>query len=293
LFLRRERGKQVKKLFVLVLAAFFLVSMFSISHARVLVKDSSVVKVNEDINAGQNLSLKDLVAINGNINVKGDIGGDVVAVLGSVHLFPTARVAGDVTAVGGSVVKDEGAKINGRITEIAIGKEGEKMAGAYAPLIATAGIGGFLVLKTLMFLGFIGLSMIIVSFMTKQIGVISSKIEKQWLKTFLWGLLGYILICPLAILLAITIVGIPLIVVELVLISIAVSMGYIAASQLIGKKFTKTIRKPNQPMIVEVIWGLLILFLVDLIPVVGPLIKWLALTFGFGGAIVTKLGQKG
>lgn len=284
-------GKLMKKFLVLALAAFFMASIASVSHARVLVKDSSVVKVNEDINMGQNLILKDLVAIKGNINVKGDVGGDVVAILGSVRLFPTARVAGDVTSVGGKVIKDNGARIKGRIMEIAVGKEGNKMTEAYMPLILTMGMGGFLVLKTLMLLGFIGLSMIVVSFMTKRIGAMSSKIEKEWLKTFLWGILGYILICPLAILLAITIIGIPLIIVELVLISIAVTMGYIAASQLIGKKFTKAIRKPNQPMIVEVVWGLLILFLVDLIPVVGPLVKCVVLTFGFGSAIVTKLGS--
>jgi hypothetical protein len=284
-------GKHLKKLFVPVLAAFFLVSMLSVSYARVLVKDSSVVKVNEDINMGQNLILKDLVAIKGNINVKGDVGGDVVAILGSVRLFPTARVAGDVTSVGGKVIKDNGARIKGRIMEIAVGKEGKNMTEAYVPLILTMGMGGFLVLKTLMFLGFIGLSMIVVSFMTKRIGAMSSKIEKELLKTFLWGILGYILICPLAILLAITIIGIPLIIVELVLVSVAVTMGYIAVSQLIGKRFTKAIRKPNQPMIVEVIWGLLILFLVDLIPVVGPLVKCVVLTFGFGSAIVTKLGS--
>lgn len=281
----------MKKLFVLVLSAFILVSMVSISHARVLVKDSSVVKVNEDINMGRDLILKDLVAINGNINIKGDVGGDVVAVLGNVRLFPTAKVAGDVTSIGGSVSRDEGAVIKGRIVEVAIGKEGKKMVEAYAPLVATAGMGGFLVLKTLMFLGFIGLSMIVVSFMTKRIGAISSKIEKEWLKTFLWGLLGYILICPLAILLAITIVGIPLIVVEAVLVSIAMTMGFIAVSQLIGKRFTKAIRQPNQPMIVEVVWGLVILFLVDLIPVFGPLVKCVVLTFGFGSAIKTKLGS--
>jgi hypothetical protein len=265
--------------------------MISISHARVLVKDSSVVKVNEDINMGRDLILKDLVAINGNINIKGDVGGDVVAVLGNVRLFPTAKVAGDVTSIGGSVSRDEGAIIKGKIVEVAIGKEGKKMVEAYAPLVATAGMGGFLVLKTLMFLGFIGLSMIVVSFMTKRIGAISSKIEKEWLKTFLWGLLGYLLICPLAILLAITIVGIPLIVVEAVLVSIAMTMGFIAVSQLIGKRFTKAIRQPNQPMIVEVVWGLVILFLVDLIPVIGPLVKCVVLTFGFGSAIKTKLGS--
>jgi hypothetical protein len=271
---------------------FLLVSIASISHARVLVKDSSVVKLNEDINMGQDLIFKDLIAIKGNINVKGDVGRDIVAVLGNIHLFPTARVAGDVVSIGGKIEKDEGAKVKGEITEIVIGKGGEKMAEVYAPLVVGMGVGGLLILKALAFLGFLGLSMIIVSFMTGQIGAISSKIEKEWLKTLLWGILGFILICPIAILLAITVIGIPLIIVEMILVSIAMLTGYIAVSQLIGKKFMKAIRRPNQPMIVEVIWGLAILFLVDLIPVLGMTVKCLALTFGFGSAIITKLGKK-
>jgi len=282
----------VKKLFVFALAAFLLVSMASISHARVLVKDSSVVKLNEDINMGQGLIFKDLVTIKGNINVKGDVGGDIVAVLGNIHIFPTARVAGDVVSIGGKIVRDEGAKVKGEITEIVIGKGGEKMAEVYAPLVVGMGAGGLLLLKALAFLGFIGLSMIIVSFMTGQIGAISSKIEKEWLKTLLWGIAGFVLIGPIAILLAITVIGIPLIIVEMILVSIAMLAGYIAVSQLIGKKFTKAIRRPNQPMIVEVMWGLAILFLVDMIPVLGMIVKCLAMTFGFGSAIITKLGKK-
>jgi hypothetical protein len=282
----------VKKLFIFALTAFLLLSIATASHARVLVKDTSVVKLNEDINMGQDLIFKDLVAIKGNINVKGDVGGDIVAVLGNIHIYPTARIAGDVVSIGGKIVRDEGSKVKGEITEIVIGKGGEKMAEVYAPLIVGMGAAGLLVLKALAFLGFIGLSMIIVSFMTGQIGAISSKIEKEWLKTLLWGIGGFILICPIAILLAITVIGIPLIIVEMILVSIAMLAGYIAVSQLIGKKFTKVIRRPNQPMIVEVIWGLAILFLVDLIPVLGMIVKCLALTFGFGSAIITKLGKK-
>ena len=282
----------MKKLFVFALAAFLLISIATVSHARVLVKDSSVVKLNEDINMGQGLNFKDLVAIKGNINVKGDVGGDIVAVLGNIHLFPTARVAGDIVSIGGKIEKDEGAKVKGEITEIIIGKGGEKMAEVYAPLVVGMGVGGLLLLKALAFLGFIGLSMMIVSFMTGQIGAISSKIEKEWLKALLWGIAGFVLIGPIAILLAITVIGIPLIIVEMILVSIAMFAGYIAVSQLIGKKFTKAIRRPNQPMIIEVMWGLAILFLVDMIPVIGMIVKCLAMTFGFGSAIITKLGKK-
>ncbi len=282
----------MKKFFVLVIAAFLLVSMVSISHARVLVKDSSVVKVNEDINMGQGLIFKDLVAIKGNINVKGDVGGDVVAVLGSVHLFPKARVAGDVVSVGGSVIKDEGAKIKGNITEIAIGKEGVNNMPACVPMIGVCGLAGCLFMKVLMVIGFIGLAMFMVAFFTQQIGNISACVERSWIRAFLWGLLGMILILPVAFILVISIVGIPLILVEMVLISIAMTMGAIAVSQLIGKKVTKALRKPNQPMIIEVVWGLIILFLIDLIPFIGGLIKCLVVMCGFGSAIITQLGQK-
>jgi len=282
----------MKRLGIFVLAALMLFSIAAASHARVIVRDQSVVKIGENINMGSDMTLKDLVAIKGNINVKGNVEGDVVAVLGTIQLFPTAKVAGDVVVVGGSIVRQEGAQVKGEIVEIAISKGGTDMIGACTPFIGVMGIGGFLVLKVLILLGFIGIAAILVSFMTPQVGVISSKIEKDWLKAFLWGILGVLLVCPFAFLLAVTIIGIPLILVELLFISVAMTMGYVAVTQIIGKKFTKAIRKPNQPMLVEVIWGLVILFLIDLIPFAGPFIKALVATIGFGGAIVTKLGYK-
>jgi hypothetical protein len=78
----------------------------------------------------------------------------------------------------------------------------------------------------------------------------------------------------------------------MVLLSMAMTVGSIAVSQLIGKKVTKALRKPNQPMIIEVVWGLVVLFLIDLIPVLGGLIKFLLITAGFGSAIITQLGRK-
>lgn len=282
----------MKKIVIAVLMLVVIISVAGASYSKVLVRDKSVVKIGEDINMGQDMSFEDLVAIQGNINVKGTTAGDVVAVLGSVHLFPTAKVGGDVVSIGGTVTRNEGAKVGGKITEIVVSKEGANMMTACAPMIGIIGIGGFLVLKVLMLIGFFALAAVLVSFKTNQLGVISSIIEKKWLKTLLWGILGYILICPIAMLLAITIVGIPLILIEAVLVSLGLIMGFLAASQLIGKKFTKAIRKPNQPMLTEVIYGIVLLFLIELVPVIGPLVKWVVVTMGFGSAIITKLGTK-
>jgi len=280
----------VKRLVILFLTAILIASCFSAAYAKVLVRGDSVVKMGEDINMGDDLTFEDLVTIKGNINVKGTVNGDVVAMLGSVHLFPTANVKGDVVSIGGIVLRDKGARVSGNVSEIGVNKGGEAMAPAYAPVMGVMMTGGFLMFKVLVFLGFIGLAMIMISFMTKQIGAVSAKIEKEWRKSLLWGFLGLVLIPLVALILAITLIGIPLIAIEAILVSLAVTVGYISIAQLIGKKFTAAIRKPNQPMVVEAIWGLLILFLIDLVPVLGPIIKCVAVIMGFGAAIVTKIG---
>ncbi len=286
----------MKKFFVLVLAAFIFISTASAVHAKVIAKESSVVKVNENINMGQGMTLNDLVAIRGNVNVKGNVNGDVVAVLGDVHLFPTAKVGGNVAAIGGRIIKDRGAVIAGRTNMIAlVSKEGNmtKEAGEMDNLVGSylwMCFSGILFFKVIITIGFIGLAMLTIAFFTARVGNISSCVERNWLNALLWGILGLILILPVALLLAITLIGIPLIFIEMLLISIAMTLGYIAVAQLIGKKVTKALKKPNQPMLIEAIWGIFILFLIDIIPIVGPIVKMLVLTIGFGAAITTKLG---
>lgn len=285
----------MKKIALFLLVALMAVTFVSAADARVIVRDKSVVKIAEDINMGEGLSFTDLVAIKGNINIKGSANGDVVAVLGNVHLYKTAKVAGDVVVVGGSVIKDAGAVVKGNITELGMGavmasKGGRGMVNQMPDYTMAAAMAGTLFFKLLVFLGFVGLSVIIVSFMLKQVGSISSRIEKQMLNSFLWGVLGFLLIVPVAFLLMVTIIGIPLIAIELLFVSVASVLGKIAMSQVVGKKFAKAIKRPGQPMLVEVVWGLLLLFLVELIPFVGGLVTLVVVTTGFGAAILTKCG---
>ncbi len=278
----------------LALCFLTLALMFSCaisSDARVIVKDESVVKMGEDINVGRDLIFNDLVAIKGNVNVKGEAAGDVVAVLGNIRLFPSAKVGGDIVSIGGTVTRDKGSVVGGKVTQIMIGKEAFNMSGVVSPYVSMAAASGFVLFKIMLFLGFVGIAAITISFLTRQIGVISSKVESQWLNCLLWGVLGILLIAPVALLLTVTIIGIPLIFVEVLLISIAMTLGYVAVAQLVGKRFTKAIRQPNQPMLVEALWGLFILFLIDLVPLVGPVVKCIVVTIGFGSAILTKLGS--
>ncbi len=276
----------MKKCLLFVLSAAILLTTLSSSQAVVLSQGKSIVKVGEDINQGQYLSMNDLLAINGDVNVKGQVANDVVAVLGDVHLFPTARVGGDVIVIGGKLTKDEGAVVSGDTVQ-------RGLEGAFAmseiPSVPTGSVN-MLTVNALMFLGLLGLGILFAALMTRQVGTISSYIEKSWWKSLLWGILGGLLIMPIAGILAVTIIGIPLILVEAVLISLALALGLVAVSQLIGKKVTRALRRPGQPMMLEVVVGIIVLFLVNLVPFVGGIVCVLASTMGFGSALVNRLG---
>jgi hypothetical protein len=61
-------------------------------------------------------SCGDLVALGGNITVGGDVDGDAVAILGSLHLDEDATLAGDAVSVGGRVWRHPNATVKGDIS---------------------------------------------------------------------------------------------------------------------------------------------------------------------------------
>ena len=62
----------------------------------------------------------DVVTIRGTIEVKGDVDGDVVSVLGSVVLDSTASISGDVVSVGGKIHRHKQASVGGDIVQTSI-----------------------------------------------------------------------------------------------------------------------------------------------------------------------------
>jgi hypothetical protein len=104
---------------------------------------------------------------------------------------------------------------------------------------------------------------------------------------FLWGVLGIILIVPLAIMLAVSIIGIALIPLELLAVFLASLIGYIAVAIMIGKKLLKALNNDTPSIILSAILGVLILWLVGLIPIFGSIVKVIAWIIGFGAVIMT------
>jgi len=247
-----------------------------------------LVKFGRNLIVKQGMKVHDAVAIGGQVTVEGEVERNVVAVAGSVFLDSSAVVGGDVISVGGLIEKEEGAEVQGNQVEVALP--------GFSSFIMSLSQGNWRelswVFRLIFFIasiGFMALALAVVLLIPRQIGTISAVIERSTLKVAGWGLLGIFLIVPVGVLLAVSVIGIVLIPVEIIFVVCALLVGYIAVAQLLGKKITFLLKKPNRPMFWETLWGLIALWVIGWVPVLGGLIKSVAGLLGLGGVIFSLL----
>jgi len=267
------------------IAILFLALMVFLPCQSVFAKDERIVKIAEDVEVKKDMVVSDVVAIGGNVTVYGNVNNSVVAVGGSVILKPQSYVGRDVVVVGGDLVKDPTSEIGGKATQVYMPH--------FIPSFTNMLKGGWLALwatiSILVLLGFLGLAVLMSALVPEQIGVALSALEKSFIVMFFWGLLWMILIMPIAVLLAISIIGIVLIPLEILLVALALILGYICSAIFIGKNILLSFKKISPPF-VDVILGILVLFAIGFIPIIGPVIKALFLIAGFGAVLTTRFG---
>jgi hypothetical protein len=255
---------------------------------QVSARDDTVVRLGNNIVIEKGKEVGGAVSIGGDVEVYGHVLKDVVCVGGTVLLGQYAVVRGDVVSVGGTVIRQEGAQVHGSITIVDTSELSSLFSVwpgcSFPQLPRTYGFFSFL--------GFMIIALIVVSLIPDTVGFISFNIEHGTVKVFLWGILGAVLILPITIILAISIVGIVLIPLHVILMASAFLMGYIAFVQLLGKKITVLIKKPNKPILLETLIGSIALWFIGFVPFLGWLVKALAAILGFGGVITSIIARR-
>jgi hypothetical protein len=106
------------------------------------------------------------------------------------------------------------------------------------------------------------------------------------------GLFAWVAVLPIALLLAVTVVLIPLIPVEGVLLGAAVFIGHAALALLIGKRFYELLQPTATPTpLVALILGIVLLTAAELVPIVGILVTLLVGLIGVGAVILTFIAE--
>jgi hypothetical protein len=261
----------------------------------------------------------DVVVIGGSANINGEVNGEVVVVGGSARFGPQADVRGDVTVVGGGLSRDAGATIRGKIHEVGIGgmpwRGGEWgrdanwgwMNGIYP----VARLTGTLVRVTLLIL----LTALVLFVAKAPVEQIAERVAADPVKSWFVGFLAEMLFIPVlimtAVVLAISIIGIPLLVllpVAVVALLVVMLVGFTAVAFHIGRLLQDKVDALRTRPYAATFTGILLIvspvllarlvgltgdlgFVVWPIAAVGFLLEYSVWTAGLGAAALVRFNR--
>jgi len=274
----KKGGSKMNKYFILMAVMLPLVLIPLVGASA---KDK--VRIGGDVVVEEGTEVKDAVAVGGSVTVNGKVRDSAVAVGGSVTLGPRAVIGKDVVSIGGAVNQAQGSKIHGDVVELNI-----PGVSSIIPFFwENTSSGWFWTFKIISLFGFLALAVLLVALLPKPFDLITDNVQQNLGKVILWAVLGLVVLVPLAIFLAISVVGIPLIALEIFLAGIAFLVGYIAIAQLIGDKIAALMKRPALSVIWLTVMGLLALWLIGWVPILGSLVKAAVIVLGFGGVLAT------
>jgi hypothetical protein len=287
------------------------------------IEGESVVRFGDDVIVEEGELVEgDAVAIFGSVLVNGIVEGDAVAVGGSVSVGPKGRIDGDGVAIGGGVTKEAGAVIRGETVSIGKGgnwsgvwKDGRYIAPhrlsrfhPYGPfpwaLFSRTGRLFFWVLWTIVI---ILLALVVTAVVRRPVENVSSRAKGEAFKMGLIGLLVWVLLFPAMVLLAITIIGIPVAILLPMVYILALLMGYTAVGLAVGERFSGGNGKSPYMSValgILMLQGLSIIAAIIRLPgswlgavgfvvaVVGWAVIFVASTVGLGAVVMTRFGTR-
>ncbi|MDK2799509.1 MAG: hypothetical protein PWQ70_1128 [Clostridiales bacterium] len=260
----------MKKIVMTLFLCIFLVFIGSQAFAAIIQEDKvsilgdvdidrpikgSVVAILGSIHARYSIN-GDVVAVLGNVNVESEVTGDVVAVLGNVILGPRAYVYGDVVAIGpGGIQKSPGSQVSGDSVGINFGSFNLPRFRINVPPLFTRDSQMFDFLGNIGFIIISLFSLLIIAVAGQQVQNISESVEEHMIRKLVIGTIIFLGFPIIAILLAITIIGVP---VAIIFFGIAFLLGFSAFCVYIGRKILELLNS-NANIYGEFIIGAIIL----------------------------------
>jgi hypothetical protein len=236
---------------------------------------------------------REVVAVLGSVTLEaGASARQAVAVGGDVKIGPGASVEKDAVSVGGKVQVDPSGDVGGqrtavpfpRVTELASFMRGRLVEDDRSPLWSVA---GFLAKYAV----YLALALLVVALFPRRIEAVAASLMANPLKSLMAGFLGLLAQPFLAVLLAVTVVGIPLIAVQVLGVAVAGVFGFSALAWWLGRALPQ--QATRGLMVAQLAIGLGVVYLVTQIPFLGWFVWIAAVMFTFGAVLRTRFGTTG
>jgi hypothetical protein len=279
---------------------------------RPQVRRGDIVRFGDDVTVGSNERVDgDVVVFGDSADIDGEVTGDVTVFGNRLRLGPNAVVRGDVNAIGGNLDRDSGAQVFGEVNEVGRGRGNMRgdmdFPGMFFGSLWSRIWGFGATILRLSVLVLVGL--IIVAFGRNALERIGGRVAATPVRSGLIGLAAQILFIPILVLtvivLAISIVGIPLLVLVpflILLVMLVGLVGFIALAYDVGGRLSARFGWNAPGPYASVAIGVLAVGTLTLIgklaglaggfflgaPLtgIGYLVEYVAWTVGFGAALL-------
>lgn len=213
----------------------------------------------------------DINVLGGNATIEGTVDGDVNVAGGNIYLRGNGRITGEEHALGGDIVQS---------------------VVPWAPASLNDGFSPDYRMWWRITWDVLVLVFFLIFPLRTRMAV--GRLESHPAMATAAGLFGWVAVIPVAILLTITIVLIPLVFVEAVLLVAGVFVGTAALALLVGRRFYELLSPHTTPSpLVALVLGLTLLTAAQLVPVLGIFVTLLALLIGVGAVLLTFVPEAG
>ncbi len=252
-----------------------------------------VVALRGDVRLGAGAVARQVTAVLGSVDLGPGsvVEKEVVAIGGDVHVSPGAHVGQDAVSVGGKLVIDPGGVVQGDQQSIAI----PGLTGLLSMAMSAFGLKPYH--SPLLYAGqvlsqfamFFALGLVVLVFFPRRLDAVAASLGQAPAKATLVGLVGTLAQPILALLLVVTVVGIPLVAVQVVAVLVAGLLGFTALALFVGRRLPLRVEKGLG--VLQLAVGTALVVVVVNVPVLGCLagiVAWLAV---FGAVLLTRFGR--
>ncbi len=246
----------------------------------------------------------DMVILFGDLEVRGEIVGNVVVVMGDVYVYDGAIITGDLLVVGGEVEREEGSRIVGEVTRSStklgrIFEDDWDFNGFHVNRHGPFSTGEAL----LKLFEFLAIALVGQFLLASRLPRFTAGLRRRPGRSLLVGLLtllvSVVLLVPailLLILLMLTVIGVP---VAVLIILALVGLGFMAwlVPLYTFSRYSFEARGLNRYLSVA-IWAVIFWFVYAIVSGAGPLLglvvflEVLLFVFGLGAMVITRLGTR-
>lgn len=228
-----------------------------------------------------------VVVIGGSLDFSGEA-QDVVVLGGNGTLSPGSVIHGDLVHMMGTLKRDPDVTVHGQAIDV-----GSHLPPQIQRLLSRGLLGIIVVLRVVSIIVSLIVIFLIVLIAPERVERMSEVLEPRWPASLGFGILGYAVFIVLAIILAVTLIGIPLAVLLGLAVWVLGLMGTAAIMTTLGRRvgLGTGLIGPDPSVLSCAFVGFLVVALVRFIPVVGEM-AWLLLSvIGLGLVLVTKVGS--